>query len=407
MRWLFCEPTNRSEVARRAQTLRAIDAWWNAFAERRGQLAAYFSGDDKWDLPQWMHEHLGAVHPDLMWEFGPAARGEGHRLVITPEGRRWLRPLVRTLLERAPRLPDWEFYDQRLPDDIQWVRACVQGRTGVDAANVQAQVRVGPRRKLELVFTSPQWREVNDDVRQTALVIVEHLLGEEVLDHWVGPIEVEPPPRTGLLGKLLPGRKPAPSGAWLPLDRLRATAMSLIESVRSQLTAAPWHETIDDESWSTLQLKPREAPDYAGRDDLLVAVTCCLELFQAAHSGELFHSDCHSRCGETFCYVKIDGGGATPAAGNLPDRAALEDALNAALISRKLGCAIGGGTGLRYSYIDLALGDLRAGVNAVRDVLQAAGVPERAWVLFYDDELSQEWVGVYESSPAPLLPETD
>ena len=92
-----------------------IDAWWAAFQAKAADLDALFSRQAEWDLPGWMQENLQPIHPHLMWEFGPAVEGPGHRLVITPESRRHLRPLVAEMLRRAPPLDGWEFYAYRLP----------------------------------------------------------------------------------------------------------------------------------------------------------------------------------------------------------------------------------------------------------------------------------------------------
>jgi hypothetical protein len=70
-------------------------------------------------------------------------------------------------------------------------------------------------------------------------------------------------------------------------------------------------------------------------------------------------------------------------------------------LQAKFGCCIGGGSGLRYSYIDLALTDLVRGVPFVREVLARLQAPPRTWLLFHDDDLAEEWVGVYPHTPAP------
>ena len=49
------------------------------------------------------------------------------------------------------------------------------------------------------------------------------------------------------------------------------------------------------------------SPPLYGFSDLIVALTSNVELFQAIHSGQPFVSSCHSKIGETFCYLKIDG----------------------------------------------------------------------------------------------------
>src|SRR3954452_23773059 len=105
MRWQFIDPNNASESSQKQRTLEAIDAWWRGFAERADDFDAACNGTLKMDLPAWVNEHLAPVDPRLCWEFGPAVKKQGHRLVITPENDHFLRPLTRTLLERAPTLP--------------------------------------------------------------------------------------------------------------------------------------------------------------------------------------------------------------------------------------------------------------------------------------------------------------
>src|SRR6187401_3100882 len=108
MRWYFADPANPHEAAEKQRTLMAIDRWWQAYQAKANDLSRLFSRQTEWDIVSWMHDQLGAVDPRLCWEYGPALRQEGHRLVITPEGKHFLRPMVRTLLERAPQIPGWE-----------------------------------------------------------------------------------------------------------------------------------------------------------------------------------------------------------------------------------------------------------------------------------------------------------
>src|SRR5829696_8907501 len=119
MRWLFSDPNNPEEAAYVRQTMAAIDRWWQAFGAKTDDLAALFKGRKVWDLPLFMEEHLQAIHPQIMWEYGPAVKGDGQRLVVTPEAERWLRPVVKTIFERAPKIAGWEFYPHRLPENVE------------------------------------------------------------------------------------------------------------------------------------------------------------------------------------------------------------------------------------------------------------------------------------------------
>src|SRR4029453_14791094 len=104
MRWLFPDLTDPQEAAQAREKMQAIERWWQAFQAKATDIGALFSRKSEGDLPRFMEDTLRAIHPRLMWEFGPAVRQQGHRLVITPESQRWLRPLVRTILQRAPKV---------------------------------------------------------------------------------------------------------------------------------------------------------------------------------------------------------------------------------------------------------------------------------------------------------------
>ena len=149
-------------------------------------------------------------------------------------------------------------------------------------------------------------------------------------------------------------------------------------------------------------MEPNAAEEYCERQDLFVAISANASQWTAAHSGDLFCSERFSRCGETFCYVKIDGSQGL-GEGGFADRLEIEEALDTVLKPAKLGCPIGGGTGLRYSYVDLALTDVDTGIQVIRQRLQAGKLPRRSWIQFFDCDLVAEWVGVYDDSPPPPL----
>jgi hypothetical protein len=403
MRWLYLDPTNREEAAYRAETLRKIDHWWRQFQAKTRDLEELFARRSEWDLPSWMADHLQAIDPQLMWEYGPAVRQPGHRLVITPEAERWLRPLVQTLVERAPRVTGWEFYDYRLAESVEQAQMSVHGRTGGDLAQMRVELRIGQARKIDLLYCSPYCSDGdNQQARSAAFVATESLLGEQTLDLWIGEIEVAPPPKSGLLSAFRRQNRRVDAARLLPLERLKPTVDALIGSMLEQLPDAPCYTFIRDTPWTSYTIKPQENDDYPARDDMYVGVTGRPDVFETAHSAGIFHSGCFSRHGETFCYVKIDGSQGL-ADSRFADRAAIEDALHDALVAEKLGGAIGGGTGVRYSYVDLALLNLPRGIQVIREILQRGNIPRRTWLLFFDDELAREWIGIYDDTPAPPM----
>lgn len=388
MRWEFLDPPTSEDTRRRARTVAAIDRWWAAFRDHAPRLGKAFRRADDIDVPAFMNEHLQAVDPRLMWEFGPAVRSKGHRLVITPEMDRTLRPMVATLLAEAPALEGWEFYPYRLADP-QDALAMVEARTGRRPTDLRGRASLGEGHRIDLTFMEPD-RGDEGEVRNAGFIATETLLGEEVLDTWIGAIDAAEDD----------------GGEWLTLPALAAKVEELRQAVLDDLPQAPCYSFVNESAWTMLQLKPTEAEDYPAQHDLFVAKTIDLELWRAAHAGGVFSSSRFSRVGETFCYLKLDGHEGL-AESRFEDKAQLEDALDAALGPAELGAFVGGGTGLRYSYIDLALTDVRRGIDLVRRVLRAGDAPRRSWLLFFDDVWHDEWVGIHDDTPPPPVVPTD
>jgi hypothetical protein len=394
MRWQFVDPHDRDEVAERGAVVRRIDRWWDAFLQRRQQLTDYFKSGGSWDLAAWMQDNLQAIDPHLMWEFGPALEGSGHRLVITPETQRQLRPLVSRVLERAPAIEGWEFYGHRQPERLDDVVETVRGLVGGDISKTIVDARHDGHRRLSLLYYTPECKNPEhgtEQVQMAAFVGTESLLGEALLDRWIGTIEVAP---------LARDRPRGDSARGIPFARLKPTVEAIIGSLLDQLPDLPCYRYVPQGRWNSYEMDPQQASEYPGRADLCVAISGRPDVFENLHSGSAFYSDTHSRRQETFCYLKIDGGGESIST-RAQNREQIESAIDHSLIPAELGCVVGGGTGLRYTYIDLALTEVVPAASMLRRIAREFRFPYRSWLLFCDDELADEWIPLTTPAAAP------
>src|SRR4051812_8229980 len=128
MRWKFPDPDNHQENSARAAILQRIDNWWGIFTKYAADIAAVFTGGKSlgFDIPGFMRQNLDPINPNLMWEFGPGIHTP-HRLVITPEVKHHLRPMVDVILQRAPKM-NWEFYPYRLAESARHAILTTSGR---------------------------------------------------------------------------------------------------------------------------------------------------------------------------------------------------------------------------------------------------------------------------------------
>ena len=284
MRWLFADPHNPDEAAYVKATVAAIDHWWQEFQAKLEKIENAFKPKSRYNLPKLMEETLQAIHPGLMWEFGPAVKVQGgYRLVITPESQRHLRPMVKTVLERAPKLSNWEFYGYRVPESPELTIDTVKGRAGVDVSEAVVAASGAAGRKIDLYFGFPGQDDLEEDAaRQAAFVATETLLGEQFLDNWIGEI--------GLLSDSLDAGQP------LPLAQAQVMIATMVKAMFERLSTKRSQDISVEEGWAQISLDPPEKmDDYPGRLDLVAATMHDIELFQAMHSGQPFASTCHSR----------------------------------------------------------------------------------------------------------------
>jgi hypothetical protein len=388
MRWKYFTPGENPEEDDARQSVAArIDAWWDAFRDRADDLERFFNNEEEWDLAGWMREHLQSIDPRLMWEFGPGSGG-GHRLVITPEGEHHLRPLVDEIIARAPKFSRWLFFNHRTPEPVGRMARTVHSRSGVEPAFTGISLAPGELNRIDLTFQFPSgFLEFQRPIAHTqAVVAAEALLGEDLLGDW--------------LGKLDAGASVAHPIAASALPRAFA---GLAAIQRAKLPAEPFVDRVNGEAHTTIELNPKQADDYAQRFDLRWAHTAAPELWRNAHSDQRFWPGRFTRSSETFCYLKIDRG-SMEIEPRSDHHSRFEVALDGALRARRYGCVIGAGTGLRYTYIDLAILDMEGALRRLRKLLQHAGVPRRAWVQFFESSLGAEWIGMWPDSPPPPMP---
>jgi hypothetical protein len=175
---------------------------------------------------------------------------------------------------------------------------------------------------------------------------------------------------------------------------------AVVGSLLDHMPSRPCYASAARACWSSYELQPADGVDFPGRSDLCVAISARRDVFEALHGGSPFYSDVYSRCRETFCYLKIDGD-VEPMSVRSQLRSQIEEAVDKALIPGQLGCVIGGGTGLRYSYIDLALTDVPQSWKALRALSERGLFTSRSWLLFCDAELASEWLPLVEAVPPP------
>jgi hypothetical protein len=303
--------------------------------------------------------------------------------------------MVSSIIADAPALPGWRFHGHRQPVQAHWAIEAARRRTGLAAFAPSVLSRLGSNHRIDMIFKMKLARDDEAAAVVLAAGLAEAVLGEDAFAKWVGEIHVEPLERG-----------PA-AEAYLGLSQLRGTVTGLVQTIIGALPVDPLHLRPPPKKWPSFKFEVTPASDYARQDDVIVGRSIVRKTRVAAF-GEMpgrrptfpFYSSCFSRVGEIFCYLKVD----TPNL-SVEQRRRLkydiEDRIDPALRNAGAGCVIASSTGLRYLYLDLAILNIKRSLAVLAPVLRPLDMPSRTWLLFYDSEMADEYIGMNSSSGTP------
>ena len=384
-RWAF-ENANGIEDVEAKQALKdAVSDFWKAFEEHQEDILFSFSDDPKIDVVNFMGFYLQSIHPQISWEFGPGINGKELRLVMTPEEHVSLRPFVDYIVSAAPELEKWEFYNRRPKENMDNTRLLVEAKTGSVLEPMKFSASINEFNEIDLVFVGDEVKDQDDVdfILNQAFVVAECMLGEELMDKWIGFID-------------------SASSVEVNIQLQEITSLEeFVNGLISQVRDSQFDfQSIAKDSYKAYQLDPQDFADYPAQGDLQNAKTAYPQMWENAHNGESFYSERYAKEGK-FAYLKVEK---TEGTGSFSSKEELGESLNSALLSQQLGGVMGNGEGKKYYYHDLYLKDVPTGIDTITTLLGDKGLTKRAWIHFYDSELAEEWVGVSSESPQPYLP---
>jgi hypothetical protein len=382
MRWLFPDPHDHEENAARHAVESRIERWWSAFAEHASEVHDSINDDSEFDVSTFMRGSLEQIDQRLGWEL--ATSDDGDLLVITPEHRLQLRPLVDAIIARAPQIAGWEFRHARPAEEPAEALATVEAETDNPLGHCEVSTAVDDMNRVTLKFYLPDAID-RELAAVQGTIAAEALLGEEEFARWIGRIEVvDREDGTG----------------WEVLAALPGKVSGEIERIDARLFDTPLVQNVDRLQWGLWRLSPPLKDEYPRQQDLIMGSSALESMSACAQLGQKFDSRRYSRVGETFCFLKFDGEGRKIAA-RMEERKQVEKAVNEALVAAGLGVVVGTGTGKKYSYLDLALTDLKQAIPVIIEQMRSAQVATRSWLLFHDAHLADEWVAIHEDTPPP------
>jgi len=166
--------------------------FWTWFSKIASSLSADIQNPS---LLEELDSRLAHLNSKLSWEIGPGS-SEPWQLIISPNLDTGLRQTAMDIISHAPVLEGWEFYPARRPKEWDY-KFCIE-RTGreaelieLDAAGWGFVLLEYPDGKHEVLLQANNLPELDGDERwQAAAIVLESILGEEVLMNTIDEFEL-------------------------------------------------------------------------------------------------------------------------------------------------------------------------------------------------------------------------
>ncbi len=398
MRWRYIDNQSQTEVLYRKRVLDQIENWWLSFAKRSKEFESHIRGRRPLpieELANWVDDGLNKINDNLLWELWPGD-DDTCLFIITPEMDHYKRPLVKTIVEMAPHIEGWSFLPVRPALSVDVLQSIFESRTGLSIPETKISCVRSSRNVVDVTFFSDSFSGENDreDI-ETAYCLCEYLVGEDTLNKWIGTITTQViNTSAGRIVSLFARDKPIDMTHTKSLSEFAQAVDKVVLEIKLQ---------IDDEPLRLQILQPAELLTFEDAASHSAAtrrtfVSAKKDIVESIVLNGLFYSERFTKHGERFCYLKITGGELLVATEWFVKlRGQVDQQLRAA----EAGCVFGFGHDAEHLFIDLAIENFDEAVVVLRNVAQQEKLPVNSWLLFFDTELEQEWIGLFGETVAP------
>jgi Family of unknown function (DUF695) len=180
----------------------AIGQFWSWWGEARPRIEAAIQTGAWGELTAEVADRVRAIEPRLDWEFGPGVGGARHALCLSGKGDPDLRRLTERWVRAGPPADaTWEFHPARRasrPANLSLTLG-IAGREVCLSHFLAAYRMDGARERLDASIFHPDFPNMEPELRmQCAFIVLDHALGEDGVERWIGAIDAPDEAPSGL-----------------------------------------------------------------------------------------------------------------------------------------------------------------------------------------------------------------
>lgn len=378
-RWVFNDSSIPEEAAYKAGTLAKIDTFWREFEKNKDSLNPNIGKKTSETVPPFMKKYLSDINPYIMWELKVDPNDESiTNFTITAESEPALRPILKTMVERAPKLKEWRFVNYLPPFKANEIFDGLKTKDNFKLTAYETKCEISPKNKIDITIYSPDFED-SEEASANGYRLAELVLGEENAERWAG--------------------------------RFRSVKRAVTKDEKTaSIEFSKGFNALKQTILANLPDKPYFNYDWQQRPKYFYVVPnpknpkTSVDINKCIDS-PLFYSDRYSKCGDKFCYLVT---GEKWGFKTENDIIPLLDQMDKTLVDAKCGITWAhnltiGKNGECHFSVDMCINDIPKAVPILKKLVAEHKVTRNTFLIFHDADWRFEWISLTDDKEAPLF----
>jgi len=374
-RWAFVPPENESESFHKNYTIGHIDKFWEKFQIEHVNLnPALGISKISEKAEKFMERNLLYINENLSWELAMDHFDPKKSSLTVSTNDTAVRPIVATFFERAPKLPNWNFYAYFQPFASTQVEKELKSRYKSEITTYSAKCKLNDFNQIDVEIASPSFNSASkEENEQMALQLCQLVLGEENTFKWLGAIDCK--------------KEETKSPCKVASDQFAKDFNAIKSQAIARLPSKPYFALDPKTRWNIFYSKDEKEQPAGAFLDI------------ASMKTNSFYSERFSKNGEKFCILySVKSESISDA-----EFQNLANKFNAPLVENKAGATLALAENDKTSHsLFFCLKDLPKAIELIKKVAKENNLSHESWIIFRDADMANEWVGIYKDSVCPL-----
>jgi len=167
------------------------EKFWNWLANNSSEIETLINSGQANSAAKLISKELDLISPDISWEIG--VKNDEVELVLSAQGDRALGKILDEMFVDCPSIPKWKISRYKQPKSLSSLSKLIDAQGyHLELENINVQVTLNPSNtKIDVVLISPDFNQIpSDQLYNFAFFILDGILGEKMVEEWIGKIDV-------------------------------------------------------------------------------------------------------------------------------------------------------------------------------------------------------------------------